>query len=99
MFDNRQDGPMQPATDPLNRREALVATATAFAALAGASGALAKPATRTPAMTLTCFIRYQIDPFQKDAFKAYAENWGRIDRKSTRLNSSHVLRSRMPSSA
>lgn len=29
-------------------------------------------------MTLTCFIRYQIDPFQRDAFKQYAENWGRI---------------------
>lgn len=29
-------------------------------------------------MNLTCFIRYQIDPFQRDAFKAYAENWGRI---------------------
>ena len=27
---------------------------------------------------ITCFIRYQIDPFQRDAFKAYAENWGRI---------------------
>lgn len=29
-------------------------------------------------MTLTCFIRYQIDPFQRDAFKEYAEGWGRI---------------------
>ncbi len=29
-------------------------------------------------MTVTCVIRYQIDPFQKDAFKKYAENWGRI---------------------
>jgi hypothetical protein len=29
-------------------------------------------------MTITCFIRYQIDPFQRDAFKAYAENWRRI---------------------
>ena len=29
-------------------------------------------------MTLTCFIRYQIDPYQRDAFKAYAEQWGRI---------------------
>lgn len=29
-------------------------------------------------MALTCFIRYQIDPFQREAFKAYAENWGRI---------------------
>jgi hypothetical protein len=27
---------------------------------------------------ITCFIRYQIDPFQRDAFKTYAENWGRI---------------------
>jgi hypothetical protein len=29
-------------------------------------------------MTLTCVIRYQIDPFQRDAFREYAENWGRI---------------------
>ena len=27
---------------------------------------------------ITCFIRYQIDPFQRDGFKEYAENWGRI---------------------
>lgn len=27
---------------------------------------------------ITCFIRYQIDPFQRDEFKRYAENWGRI---------------------
>src|SRR6516225_5312679 len=27
---------------------------------------------------LTCIIRYQIDPFKRDAFKKYAENWGRI---------------------
>ena len=29
-------------------------------------------------MQVTCFIRYQIDPFQKEAFRKYAENWGRI---------------------
>jgi hypothetical protein len=29
-------------------------------------------------MTITCVIRYQIDPLQRDAFKKYAENWGRI---------------------
>ena len=29
-------------------------------------------------MTITCFIRYQLDPFQRDAFRTYAENWGRI---------------------
>lgn len=27
---------------------------------------------------LTCFIRYQIDPFQREAFRDYAEHWGRI---------------------
>ena len=29
-------------------------------------------------MTIACFIRYQIDPFQRDAFRKYAENWGSI---------------------
>jgi hypothetical protein len=29
-------------------------------------------------MTITCFIRYEIDPFQIDAFRQYATNWGRI---------------------
>jgi hypothetical protein len=29
-------------------------------------------------MPITCFIRYEIDPFQRDAFREYAENWGRI---------------------
>lgn len=29
-------------------------------------------------MTIACVIRYQIDPFQRDGFKLYAENWGRI---------------------
>ena len=29
-------------------------------------------------MTITCFIRYEIDPFQRDAFQEYSENWGRI---------------------
>lgn len=29
-------------------------------------------------MTIVCVIRYEIDPFQRDAFKQYAEHWGRI---------------------
>jgi NIPSNAP protein len=29
-------------------------------------------------MKVTCIIRYEIDPFQREAFKRYAENWGRI---------------------
>jgi hypothetical protein len=29
-------------------------------------------------MAIVCFIRYEIDPFQRDAFRQYAEQWGRI---------------------
>ncbi len=29
-------------------------------------------------MTVTCCIRYQLDPFKRDAFEAYARNWARI---------------------
>jgi hypothetical protein len=29
-------------------------------------------------MSIVCLIRYQIDPFQRDAFRKYAKSWGRI---------------------
>ena len=29
-------------------------------------------------MQIACFIRYEIDPFQRDAFREYADNWVRI---------------------
>lgn len=29
-------------------------------------------------MALTCFIRYQIDPFQREAFREYAQQWRAI---------------------
>jgi hypothetical protein len=29
-------------------------------------------------MTITCFIRYELDPFQRDAFAAYAGRWAAI---------------------
>ena len=29
-------------------------------------------------MTVTCCIRYVIDPFQREAFEAYAKAWGEI---------------------
>lgn len=29
-------------------------------------------------MSVTCIIRYEIDPFQRAAFAEYARNWGRI---------------------
>lgn len=27
---------------------------------------------------ITCFIRYEIDPFKRDAFEAYSRNWGEV---------------------
>jgi NIPSNAP len=29
-------------------------------------------------MTIACFIRYEIDPFKREFFEAYAQAWGRI---------------------
>jgi hypothetical protein len=40
-------------------------------------------------MTITLFIRYQLDPFQCDAFEDYARRWltiiPQVRRKSSRL--------------
>jgi hypothetical protein len=62
----------------INRREAL-GMVVALCAIPGIEGnAPASLFFRRISMTITCIIRYQIDPFQRDAFKKYAENWGRI---------------------
>jgi hypothetical protein len=37
-----------------------------------------RPRAHTGAMNITVFIRYQIDPFQREAFRRYAQHWGRI---------------------
>ena len=70
-----------------------MARASAFAAACfatpGAIGAFADPPTQPalPAPTAThrgrdmrivCIIRYEIDPYQRDAFREYASNRGRI---------------------
>ena len=34
--------------------------------------------TEKPRMKIVCIIRYEIDPYQRDAFKTYAENWGKV---------------------
>jgi hypothetical protein len=31
-----------------------------------------------PCMSIVCFIRYDIDPFQRAAFKTYARNWADV---------------------
>ena len=58
-----------------NRREVFRAGAALWALLRGAPAA---PKPGENPMTIACFIRYQIDPFQKEEFRKYAENWGRI---------------------
>jgi hypothetical protein len=61
----------------VTRREAL--GALALASVSGTTTASAEEVLRRNLPTrVTCLIRYQIDPFQKEAFRQYAENWGRI---------------------
>jgi NIPSNAP len=36
---------------------------------------LGKPRSPEPAMTITVFIRYQLDPFKRDRFERYAQRW------------------------
>jgi len=63
----------------MGRRSAVKAAALlAVSPLLGRS-LPADPSPESPRpMKLTCVIRYQIDPFQRDAFRQYCENWGRI---------------------
>jgi hypothetical protein len=64
---------------PMSRRDALAALATAGAALSLAcSRAIGGTNPERRGMTIVCVIRYEIDPFQKEDFRKYAENWGRI---------------------
>jgi hypothetical protein len=64
--------------DRISRREAIGSTVVAVVATTVGQDVLASRATEGKPVTILCVIRYQIDPFQQDAFKKYAENWGRI---------------------
>jgi hypothetical protein len=71
--------PIAPSTEHMDRRQAISLIMNMGAALTLSRGNLvAGPNTEKTIMKITCFIRYQIDPFQRDEFKKYAENWGRI---------------------
>lgn len=67
----------------ITRREAIAGMAAIYAAMSSAGHNSSTPESRKKEMRkkemmITCLIRYQIDPFQRDVFKKYAENWGRI---------------------
>jgi hypothetical protein len=73
------DPPHHDATTAISRRDAIgVIGAAAVLWPLAVGGLAAAPATKRTSMKITCVIRYQIDPFQRDAFKEYAQNWGRI---------------------
>lgn len=65
--------PPFPLTDPTPRRSFLGTLAAGLFAIA------CHPfSTRRPTMPVTCFIRYEIDPFQRAAFAQYADRWATI---------------------
>jgi hypothetical protein len=66
------------ASESMNRREALGMIGAASAALSLSSGAQAQSTASNAPVTIACCIRYQIDPFQLDAFTVYAKAWGGI---------------------
>jgi hypothetical protein len=63
-------------TGQIDRRDAIAGIVATGAALTVGCGD--SPAARRISMKVTCVIRYEIDPSQRDGFKKYAENWGRI---------------------
>jgi hypothetical protein len=67
------------AASPTNaRRDAIRKLGSAAALLMAAPASTCEANNGSTKTMLACFIRYEIDPFQLDAFKEYAENWGRI---------------------
>jgi hypothetical protein len=70
--------PPTPSTDHISRREAIAGMVGTVAAISAGGEVFASPPAKGKPMSIMCVIHYQIDPFQRDAFKKYAENWGRI---------------------
>lgn len=63
----------------IGRRDAIAIMGGAAAGLALLGSEMnAERAPGSSAMKITCIIRYQIDPFQRDAFAEYARNWAKI---------------------
>jgi hypothetical protein len=65
--------PMHCENPSYTRREVLQGLA-----VAGAVVPASRPAPGSPRMKIACFIRYQIDPYQLDGFRRYAQNWAHI---------------------
>jgi hypothetical protein len=65
-----------------SRRQVIAGVAAVGVSLTSGYEAIAGACTTSNAnrrdMKITCIIRYQIDPFQREEFQKYAENWGLI---------------------
>jgi hypothetical protein len=71
--------PTDSTTAHIGRREALGVLGAASAAVAlGCADSSTMPTPGRTSVNVTCLIRYEIDPYQRDAFKEYAQNWGPI---------------------
>ena len=82
MNSDNTDVPGITSPELTTRRAALAGLAATGAVLALPAPAGAAPTstgqTRSQSMTVTCFIRYQIDPFQLEDFRKYAQAWTTI---------------------
>jgi hypothetical protein len=63
--------------DAMGRRDAVALLGAAGVSLLAGAPQVTPQSARSAPM-ITCVIRYQIDPFQRDAFAQYARNWGSI---------------------
>src|SRR3989440_12768370 len=71
--------PSAPSALQIDRREFMrLATTFAAALTVGCDVVWGESIPMKTAIKITCIIRYEIDPYQRDAFKEYAENWGRV---------------------
>jgi len=60
------------------RREVLLGLAVAGGVPLVEAASPAQSVPESPRAKIVCFIRYQIDPYQLDGFRKYAENWKTI---------------------
>ena len=70
--------PDSPLHTTITRRDAIAAMIGAGAVALFPAALAGESHSSERSMTITCFIRYQIDPYQREAFKQYAAAWGSV---------------------
>jgi len=75
---NRQNLLVVKIPRSVTRRDVLTRMLAAVASVTLLRAAETPPAIRREPLKLVCLIRYQIDPFQLEGFRKYADNWTHI---------------------